>query len=82
MAEHCSDNHSTQHDDDLVERARLRPGPGVAEMIEVFGFLSVYPQIVNVHPSQTRNATGGNVLEMPTTLAKNPAKRTRRGPEC
>jgi hypothetical protein len=58
MPEHCSDNQSTQQD--LAERACSFPG--VSETIEVLGFLSVYLQVVNVQPSQTRNATGGNVF--------------------
>ncbi len=43
---------------ELVERGRSLPG--VADVIDVYGRLSVYTQFVNVQPSQVRNATGGN----------------------
>ncbi|MFN2569438.1 MAG: hypothetical protein ABR564_07535 [Candidatus Dormibacteria bacterium] len=44
---------------ELVERARSLPG--VAEVMEVYGRLSAYTTVmVNVQPSQVRNATGGN----------------------
>jgi hypothetical protein len=54
--EQHSDNQAAQQE--LVERARSLPG--VADVIDVFGRLSVYTQFVNVQPSQVRNATGGN----------------------
>lgn len=44
---------------ELVERARSLPG--VAEVLDVYGRLSAYTNVVaNVQPSQVRNATGGN----------------------
>lgn len=44
---------------ELVERARSLPG--VAEVMDVYGRLSAYTDVlVNVQPSQVRNATGGN----------------------
>jgi hypothetical protein len=43
---------------ELVERGRSLPG--VADVIDVYGRLSVYTQFVNVQPSQVRSATGGN----------------------
>jgi hypothetical protein len=43
---------------ELVERGRSLPG--VADVIDVYGRLSVYAQFVNAQPSQIRNATGGN----------------------
>jgi len=51
-----SDNQVIQQE--LVERGRSLPG--VADIIDVYGRLSVYTQFVNVQPSQIRNATGGN----------------------
>jgi hypothetical protein len=36
--------------------------PGVATLMDVYGRLSAYTDLmVNVQPSQVRNATGGNV---------------------
>ena len=53
-----SDNQAAQRE--LVERAQSLPG--VAELIQVYGRLSAYTNVmVNVQPSQVRNATGGNV---------------------
>lgn len=54
--EQHSDNQAAQQE--MVEKARSLPG--VAEVVDVFGRLSVYTQFVNVQPSQVRNATGGN----------------------
>jgi len=51
-----SDNQVIQQE--LVERGRSLPG--VADIIDVYGRLSVYTQFVNVQPSQVHNATGGN----------------------
>jgi hypothetical protein len=52
-----SDNQAAQRE--LVERGRALPG--VAELLEVYGRLSAYMNVmVNVQPSQMRNATGGN----------------------
>jgi hypothetical protein len=51
-----SDNQAIQQE--LVERGRSLPG--VADVIDVYGRLSVYTQFVNVQPNQVRNATGGN----------------------
>ena len=51
------DNQAAQRE--LVERGRTLPG--VAELLEVYGRLSAYMNVVaNVQPSQVRNATGGN----------------------
>lgn len=53
-----SDNQAAQQE--LVERAQSLPG--VAEVVNVYGRLSAYTNVlVNVQPSQLRNATGGNV---------------------
>lgn len=53
-----SDNQAIQQE--LEERGRSLPG--VATLMEVYGQLSAYTQLmVNVQPSQVRNATGGNV---------------------
>lgn len=61
MPEHAepqSDNQAIQQD--LVEQGRALPG--VATLLDVYGQLSAYTQLmVNVQPSQVRNATGGNV---------------------
>lgn len=55
--EEPSDNQATQQE--LVERGRSLPG--VAELLNVYGRLAAYTNIlVNIQPSQTRNATGGN----------------------
>jgi hypothetical protein len=54
--EQQSDNQAAQQE--MVEKARSLPG--IAEVVDVFGRLSVYTQFVNVQPSQVRNATGGN----------------------
>ena len=52
-----SENQAAQQE--LVRRARALPG--VAELLEVYGKLSAYTNVmVNVQPSQVRNATGGN----------------------
>jgi hypothetical protein len=60
MPEHSEaqeDNQAAQRE--LVERARSLPG--VAEVLDVYGRLSAYTNVmVNVQPSQVRNATGGN----------------------
>lgn len=51
------DQQETQRD--LVKRARALPG--VAEVMDVYGRLAPYTNVlVNVQPSQVRNATGGN----------------------
>lgn len=53
-----SDNQAAQQE--LVERGRSLPG--VATLLDIYGQLSAYTQLmVNVQPSQVRNATGGNV---------------------
>jgi hypothetical protein len=59
-----SDNKGAQRE--LMERERSLPG--VATVMDVYGRLSAYTYLmVNVQPSQVRNATGGNVdLSMPT----------------
>ncbi len=45
---------------ELVERGRALPG--VATLLDVYGQLSAYTELmVNVQPSQVRNATGGNI---------------------
>ena len=54
--EQQSDNQAAQQE--MVEKARSLPG--IAEVVDVFGRLSVYTQFVNVQPSQVRNVTGGN----------------------
>jgi hypothetical protein len=51
-----SDNQVIQQE--LVERGRALPG--VADVIDVYGRLSMYVQVVNAQPGQIRNATGGN----------------------
>lgn len=52
-----SDNQAAQRE--LVERGRSLPG--VAELLAVYGRLTAYTNVlVNVQPSQVRNATGGN----------------------
>lgn len=52
-----SDNQARQQE--LVERGRALPG--VAELLDVYGRLAAYTNVVvNVQPSQVRNATGGN----------------------
>ena len=51
-----SENQAAQQK--LVEQARSLPG--VAAVLDVYGRLSTYTQLVNVQPSQVRNATGGN----------------------
>lgn len=52
-----SDNQAAQRE--LVERGQALPG--VAELLEVYGRLSAYANVlVNVQPSQIRNAAGGN----------------------
>jgi hypothetical protein len=43
---------------ELVERGRALPG--VAEVMDVYGRLAGYAKVINVQPSQVRNATGGN----------------------
>ncbi|MGH9021872.1 MAG: hypothetical protein ACRDV9_02015 [Acidimicrobiia bacterium] len=44
---------------ELVQRARSMSG--VAEVLDVYGKLTAYTNVlVNVQPSQVRNATGGN----------------------
>ncbi|MGH9079226.1 MAG: hypothetical protein ACRDYE_03945 [Acidimicrobiales bacterium] len=51
------DNQAVQRE--LAERGRALPG--VASLLDVYGQLSAYTQLmVNVQPSQVRNATGGN----------------------
>jgi hypothetical protein len=55
--EQQSDRQQVQRD--LVEQARELPG--VAEVMDVYGRLAAYTNlVVNVQPSQVRNATGGN----------------------
>ncbi len=52
-----SDNQAKQRE--LVERGRALPG--VAELLEVYGRLTAYSNVmVNVQPSQVRSAAGGN----------------------
>lgn len=52
-----ANNQSVQRE--LVDRARALPG--VADVLDVYGKLSQYTNVlVNVQPSQVRNATGGN----------------------
>jgi len=56
-AERESDRQQAQGD--LMEQARGLPG--VAEVMDLYGRLAPYTNIiVNVQPSQVRNATGGN----------------------
>ena len=55
-----------QENDNQAEQRRLvQRGaalPGVADVLNVYGRLSAYQQVlVNVQLSQVRNATGGNV---------------------
>ena len=53
-----SDNQAIQRE--LIERGRSLPG--VATLMDVYGQLSAYTELmVNVQPSQVRNATGGNI---------------------
>lgn len=54
--ERKSDNQAAQQE--LVKQARTLPG--VADVVDLYGRLIPYTQFVNVQPSQTRNATGGN----------------------
>jgi hypothetical protein len=54
--EQKSDNQAAQQE--LVKQARAFPG--VAEVVDLYSRLSAYTQLVNVQPSQVRNATGGN----------------------
>ncbi len=57
-AETTSDRQVIQRE--LVERGRALPG--VATLLDVYGQLSAYTELmVNVQPSQVRNATGGNI---------------------
>lgn len=44
----------------LVDQARSLPG--VATVIDTYEQLIAYTQLVNVQPSQVRNATGGNAF--------------------
>lgn len=54
-----SESQATQ--EELVRQARSLPG--VAEVLEVYGKLSAYTSVmINVQPSQVRNATGGNAI--------------------
>ena len=53
-----NDNQAAQAE--LIERGRALPG--VAELMDVYGRLTAYTNVlVNVQPSQVANATGGNV---------------------
>lgn len=55
-AEHSSNQAAQQ---ELVERARALPG--VAELMDTYGRLSSYTNVlVNVQPSQVRDAASGN----------------------
>ena len=55
--EEPSDNQAKQQE--LLRRGRSMPG--VAELMDVYGRLSAYTNVlVNVQPSQIRNAAGGN----------------------
>lgn len=55
--EEPSDNQALQ--EELVRRGRSLPG--VAELMDVYGRLTAYTSVlVNVQPSQVRNAAGGN----------------------
>ena len=57
-AETTSDSQVIQRE--MVERGRALPG--VATLLDVYGHLSAYTELmVNVQPSQVRNATGGNI---------------------
>ncbi|MGH9298868.1 MAG: hypothetical protein ACRDZT_03020 [Acidimicrobiales bacterium] len=57
-AETTSDSQAIQRE--LVERGRALPG--VAALLDVYGRLSAYTEfMMNVRPSQVRNATGGNI---------------------
>ena len=57
-AETRSDRQGIQRE--LVERGRSLPG--VAAILDVYGQLSAYTELmVNVQPSQVRNARGGNI---------------------
>jgi len=52
-----SDNQAAQRE--LVERGRTLPG--VAELLNVYGRLTAYTNVlVNIQPTQIRNANGGN----------------------
>jgi hypothetical protein len=52
-----SENQAAQQE--LVRRGHALPG--VAEVLEVYSKLSAYTSVmVNIQPSQVRNATGGN----------------------
>lgn len=56
-SESPTDNQVAQRE--LVERGRALPG--VAALLDVYGRLSAYTDLmVNVQPSQVKNATGGN----------------------
>ncbi len=53
------ESHRQEAQRDLMERARALPG--VADVMEVYGRLTPYTNLlVNVQLSQVRNATGGN----------------------
>ncbi len=53
-----TDNQAAQRD--LVER--VRPMPGVAEVLDLYGKLTSYTTVItNVQPSQVKNATSGNI---------------------
>ena len=54
-----SGNQAAQQE--LTERGRALPG--VAELVDVYGRLAEYTNVLsNVQPSQTRNALGGNII--------------------
>ena len=46
----------------IDEYKRARALPGVADVIDLYGHLSAYTRLVNIQPSQVRNATGGNAV--------------------
>ena len=58
MADRKDNNQAAQQE--LVKRARALPG--VADVIDLYGHLSAYTRLVNIQPSQVRNATGGNAV--------------------
>jgi len=60
--EQKSDNQAAQRE--KVKQARALPG--VADVVDLYGRLGAYSQFVNVQPSQTCNATGGNVMNDPS----------------
>ena len=54
-----------QSDNQVIQQELVERGcslAGVATLLDVYGQLSAYTELmVNVQPSQVRNATGGNI---------------------